>query len=212
VEGITSHNGEAHATVLKNGQSKTARLMVSGLPEPLAVSGTWRLTLEGHRFEKVQEEVSQLKSWTEDPRTEHFSGTGRYEIDFQVPREYVSTSLEAVLELGRVGDVAEVNLNGQPVGVAWMRPYQLNVTEAIRAGTNHLEVLVTNTLINYVSGLAKLPEVPEELVPHYGKTASIYTLGTKAWENHEKNFLPLPPSGLMGPARIVPRRKVVLEL
>jgi hypothetical protein len=212
VEGITSHNGEAHATVLKNGQSKTARLMVSGLPEPLAVSGTWRLTLEGHRFEKVQEEVPQLKSWTDDLRSEHFSGTGRYEIDFQVPREYVSTSLEAMLELGRVGDVAEVNLNGQPVGVAWMQPYQLNVTEAIRAGTNHLEVLVTNTLINYVSGLTKLPEVPEELVPHYGKTANIYTLGTKAWEDHEKNFHPLPPSGMMGPVRIVARRKVVLEL
>jgi len=212
VEGIASHNGEAHATVVKGGQSKTARVVVSGLLEPLVVSGTWRMTIEGYRFEKLQEEVSQLKSWTEDPRTEHFSGTGRYEIDFQVPRGYVNTRLEAMLELGRVGNVAEVNLNGQPVGVAWMQPYQLNVTEAIRAGTNHLEVLVTNTLINYVSGLAKLPEVPEELIPHYGKTANIYTLGTKSWEDHEKNFHPLPPSGLMGPVRIVPRRKVVLEI
>jgi len=212
VEGIASHNGEARATVLKNGQSKTARLMVSGLPEPLAVSGAWRLTLEGHRFEKVQEEVSQLKSWTEDPRFEHFSGTGRYEIDFQVPREYVASGLEAVLELGGVGSVAEVSLNGLAVGVAWMQPYRLEVTEALRAGANRLEVLVTNTLINYISGLLTLPEVPEELVPHYGRTAHLYTLGTEAWENREKNFHPLPPSGLMGPVRIASRRKVVLEL
>jgi len=77
---------------------------------------------------------------------------------------------------------------------------------------NHLEVLVTNTLINYVSGFTTLPEVPEELVPHYGKTTDIYTLGTTAWKEHEKSFAPLPLSGLMGPVRIVARRKVALEL
>ncbi len=32
-----------------------------------------------------------------------------------------------------------------------------------------------------------------------------------AWKEHEKDFHPLPPSGLMGPVRIVPRQKVVLE-
>jgi hypothetical protein len=212
VEGIVNHNGEAHVTVVKNGQSKTAQVLVSGLREPLAVSGTWRMTIEGYRFERLQEEVTQLKSWTEDPRTKHFSGTGRYELDFDVPGEYVSAGLEAVLDLGRVGDVAEVTLNGRTVGVAWMQPYHLDVTEAIRAGANHLEVLVTNTLINYVSGLTTLPEVPEELVPHYGKTTDIYTLGTTVWKEHEENLHPLPPSGLMGPVRIVARRKVALEL
>jgi len=98
------------------------------------------------------------------------------------------------------------------VGAAWTEPYQLEVTKALRAGANHLEVLVTNTLINYVSGLEKLPDVPEELVPHYGTTRDIYTLGTEAWKEREKNFHPLPPSGLMGPVRIVPRRKVLLTL
>ncbi len=51
VEGIVSRNGEAHVTVVRNGQSKTVRVPVSGLPEPLAVSGTWRMTFEGYRFE-----------------------------------------------------------------------------------------------------------------------------------------------------------------
>ncbi len=152
-----------------------------------------------------------MQSWTEDPRTVHLSGTGRYEIDFDVPSEFVSAGMEAVLDLGKVGDVAEVSLNGKAVGVAWMQPYQLDVTEAIRGGTNHLEVLVTNTLINYVSGLTALPDVPDELVPHYGKTVDIYKEGTSAWERQEKNFHPLPPSGLLGPVRIIPRRKVTLE-
>ena len=212
VRGIVTRNGEASATAVKNGQSKTARLTVTGLPEPLAVSGTWRMSLEGYRFPQLKKEVLQLQSWTEDPQTEHFSGTGRYEIDFQVPSEYVNAGLEAVLDVGKVGDVAEVTLNGHAVGVAWMQPHQLDVTEALRSGANHLELQVTNALINYVSGLSKLPDVPEELAPHYGKTTDIYKRGALYWEQFEKNFHPLPPSGLIGPVRIIPRRKVTLEL
>jgi hypothetical protein len=170
------------------------------------------MTLEGYRFPKLQKEVSQLQSWTEDPRTEHFSGTGRYELDFQVPSEYVSVDLEAVLDLGKVGDVAEVTLNGHAVGVAWMQPHQLDVTEAIRSGANHLELLVTNVLINYVSGLTALPDVPEDLIQHYGRTTNIYSRGALYWEHFEKDFHPLPPSGLIGPVRIIPHRKVTLEL
>jgi hypothetical protein len=108
--------------------------------------------------------------------------------------------------------VAEVVLNEKNIGVAWMQPYQLPVTEAIRSGANHLTIFVTNTLINYVSGLSKLPEVPEELVPHYGPTAHLYDSGATEWEQHEKGFRPLPPSGLMGPVRIVPHREIILEL
>lgn len=212
VTGIVSQNGEASATAVKDGQSKTARLTVTGLPEPLTVSGTWRMILEGYRFPKLQKEVSQLQSWTEDPSTQHFSGTGHYELDFEIPSEYVSADLEAVLDLGKVGDVAEVTLNGHAVGVAWMQPYKLQVTEAIRSGTNHLELLVTNVLINYVSGMKTLPDVPEELVPHYGPTANIYTRGALYWEQFEKEFHPLPPSGLIGPVRIIPHRRVTLEL
>jgi len=212
VEGIVSHNGEVHVTAVKNGQSKTAQVMVTDLPEPLTVSGTWHMTIAGYRFDELRKEVLQLQSWTEDPRTEHFSGTGRYELDFEVPNPYVSAGLEAVLDLGKVGDVAEVTLNGQAVGVAWMQPYRLDITRAIRSGANHLELLVTNTLINYVSGLATLLDVPDELVPHYGNTANIYTRGAMVWETQEKNFHPLPPSGLIGPVRIIPLRRLTVEL
>jgi hypothetical protein len=75
-----------------------------------------------------------------------------------------------------------------------------------------LELLVTNVLINYVSGMKTLPDVPEELVPHYGPTANIYTRGAMCWEQFEKEFHPLPPSGLIGPVRIIPHRRVTLEL
>ncbi len=212
VKGVAGQNGEVRVTVIENGQSKTSKAMVSGLPEPLAVTGTWQMVLEGYRFEKLEIQVSQLRSWTEDPQTEHFSGTGRYGLDFEVAARYLDKDLEAMLDLGVVGNVAEVSLNGKPVGVAWMQPYRLDVTEALQSGANHLEILVTNTLINYVAGLKELPGVPEELIPHYGPTVDIYDRGALEWERREKDFHPLPPSGLMGPVRIVPRQRIVVRL
>ena len=212
VKGIAGANGEVRVTVIEKAQSRKAQAAVSGLPEPLAVTGTWQMVLEGYRFEELEKQISQLQSWTEDPQTEHFSGTGRYVLDFQVPAQYVSEELEAVLDLGTVGNIAEVNLNDKPVGVAWMQPYRLDVTEALQSGSNHLEILVTNTLINYVAGMKKLPGVPAELVPHYGPTVDIYHEGTAEWRRREKGFHPLPTSGLVGPVRIISRRKITVHL
>jgi hypothetical protein len=196
---------------MEAGKTRSAEVQVSDLPGALPVSGAWRMVLEAYGFERFEAKVSQLASWTEDPRTRHFSGTGRFELDFQFPAGYVREDLEWVLDLNSVGNVAEVTLNGKAVGVAWMRPYQLDVTEALRGGANHLEILVTNTLINYVSGLERLPDVPPELLPHYGPAVNIYAQGTEV-SRQEIGFHPLPPSGLMGPVQIVPRRRVRLAL
>jgi hypothetical protein len=212
VNGIVSQNGKAQATVMQDGKNRSAEISVSDLAKPYEVSGAWQMVLEGYQFSKLEKTVSKLESWTEDPRSEHFSGTGHYDLDFQLPDEYVSNGTELVLDLGSVGNVAEVIVNGKNVGVAWMQPYQLPVTEALRSGPNHLTILVTNTLINYVSGLSKLPDVPDDLVPHYGTTAHIYDDGAVLWKDCEKGFHPLPPSGLMGPVRIITQRKVTLML
>ena len=211
VKGIAGNNGEVRVAVRERGRSRKAQATVSGLPEPLSVTGAWQMVLEGHAFATVEKQVSQLQSWTEDRRTQHFSGTGRYELDFQVPGRYVSEELEAVLDLGKVGNIAEVTLNGKMVGVAWMHPYRLDVTKALQSGSNHLEILVTNTLINSVAAMKKLPEVPAELVPHYGPTVEIYHQGTAEWEHREKGFHPLPPSGLIGPVRILPKKKILVR-
>jgi hypothetical protein len=212
VTGMVTSNGKARVTLVENGKSRNAEISVADLAKPYEVNGAWQMMLEGYQFSKLEKTVSKLESWTEDPRSEHFSGTGRYEIDFQLPGEYVRNGVELFLDLGSVGNVAEVVLNGRNVGVAWMQPYQLPVTEAVRSGANHLTILVTNTLINYVSGMNKLPDVPEDLVPHYGTTTHLYDSGAEEWEKHEKGFHPLPPSGLMGPVRIIPQRNVTLTL
>jgi hypothetical protein len=105
-----------------------------------------------------------------------------------------------ILDLGKVGTIAEVELNGKNVGVAWMAPHRLDITRAARAGKNQLVVLVTDTLIHHVSGLAEPPEVPVELQPRLGQAnPAIYVHSRRVPEMSETN---LPLSGLMGPVQI----------
>jgi hypothetical protein len=43
--------------------------------------------------------------------------------------------------------MAEVIINGQSIGVAWKTPYQHEISNALRAGSNKIEIKVKNLLI-----------------------------------------------------------------
>ena len=210
--GLASSNGLVKVSAISADRKITGSTLVRGLPAPYTLAGTWKMELEGYKFEKVVEQMQQLRSWTEDPRTKTFSGTGHYSLSFEPPEGFLDADSEVYLDLGVVGNVAAVEVNGQHAGVVWMRPYTVHVTELLHAGENRVEVRVTNTLINHVSQLDELPGVPEALVPHYGKTAHIYKLGAGIWEHREKDFSPLPSSGLLGPVIMFARRRVKVEL
>ena len=172
------------------------------LDEVLLVSGIWQMKLEGYGFETYETTLEVLASWTDTPRTRHFSGTGRYQIEFEVPARRVEAGTRVLLDLGEVGNLAEVELNGQAAGVAWMHPYRLDVSRLLRAGSNTLVLRVSDALINYVSGLKEPTEVPEELQARLGKAnAEIYPEGGSA--KQEMSETDLPPSGLIGPVRLV---------
>ncbi len=109
-------------------------------PESFPIAGPWRMKLAGYGFETFETNVAVLASWTDLPRTRHFSGTGRYQIEFTLPSDWRADRGRFLLDLGRVGNIAEVELNGQPAGVAWMAPYRLDVSRAIHAGQNRLVV------------------------------------------------------------------------
>lgn len=180
--------------------ARPAPVMLAG-PEPLPIAGEWKMKLEGYGFETLETTISRLASWTDAERTRHFSGTGRYEIEFDLPAARLANGARLTLDLGKVGNIAEVELNGQAVGVAWMAPHRLDITRAARPGKNQLVVLVTNTLINYVSGLKAPPEVPVELQPRLGKAdPAIYPQSKLAYR--EMGETDLPPSGLIGPVTL----------
>ena len=45
-----------------------------------------------------------------------------------------------MLDLGEVREVAEVRVNGKDLGVVWTKPARVNITSAVKAGANELEV------------------------------------------------------------------------
>src|SRR5690606_29477204 len=56
------------------------------------------------------------------------------------------------LDLGDVAKVADVWLNGKPLGITWTPPYRYDVTDLLTAGKNTLKVDVVNTWSNRIIG------------------------------------------------------------
>jgi hypothetical protein len=201
---LAGENGVYTVTRVDGKKERTQSIVVDGIPAPYNITGDWQLALEGKGFPRRVTTLSRLNSWTETPETKHFSGTGEYAIRFDLPSYYIADDLRLMLTVGDVGNIAEVELNGQTVGVCWMRGQSLDISNVVNVGSNHLKILVTNTLINRVAGLKEMPPVPEHLQPHFGQGL------------HDKSplgrtiigFEPLPRSGLMGPVKIQALREV----
>jgi len=177
-------------------------IRVEGIPAPYIIAGEWRLTLGD-----LRKQVRDLESWTDDPATRHFSGTGIYEISFDLPASYIAPDLRLELSLGDLGNIAEIELNGMPAGVVWMRGQTPDVTGQLRPGENQMRVKVTNTLINRASAWKTAPPLPPDLAAVYGRGLHDGASGMRDLYN----FSPLPRSGLLGPVTITPLKKVRLR-
>lgn len=148
------------------------KVRVSDPLEPIALDGDW-----GFRLEREGEVTLQrpLGSWVDVAPT--FSGTATYTKTVELAPE----DLEARrirLDLGDVDDLAEVTVNGETLPVAYWAPYVVDVTDQLHAGTNTIEVAVTNTLANErnqkrSSGLLG----PVSLVPLADVTAPLARVG-----------------------------------
>ena len=91
------------------------------------------------------------------------------------------------MDLGDVKNLAEVTVNGQPLGVVWKNPYRVEVTNALKAGGNKVEIKVINLWVNRLIGDAQ-PGVTNKIT---------YT----AMPFYQANS-PLQSSGLLGPVKI----------
>lgn len=100
----------------------------------------------------------QLPNITGARELPHFSGHIKYEAEFELEKmkpgdeERDGTTGDGkqadssciYLDLGEVGEIAEVSVNGTYVGVKLIPPYRFDVTDVIKPGVNSLCVTVTN--------------------------------------------------------------------
>jgi hypothetical protein len=101
---------------------------------------------------KIQ--MAKLESWTahSDNGVKYFSGTATYGKTMQVPGDWLKPKVRIVLDLGTVKDMAEVLINGRSAAQLWKPPFRADITGFLKAGTNRLEIKITNQWTNRLIG------------------------------------------------------------
>lgn len=120
----------------------------TGIPifskERIELNLDWKV----HDLEGDEVEVPGLSDWAQCRGRKLFSGTLSYkaELVIEVPADEIS------LDLGRVGDIAEVLLNDKSVGVRMWAPYSFSLGRLLAEDPHRLEVRVTNSMANAYEG------------------------------------------------------------
>jgi len=113
-----------------------------------------------------------------DTAVKYFSGTTTYHTAFPLPKG-VKPGAPLKIDLGQVGDVAEVFVNGQPAGIVWKAPYSLDIGSLVKKGDNSVEVRVANLWVNRLIGDAQpgAQKVTFTAAPTYTADAPLRTSG-----------------------------------
>ncbi|MDR8391167.1 hypothetical protein NC796_08465 [Aliifodinibius sp. S!AR15-10] len=155
------------------------------------VEGAWKVDFNADRGGPEQPvEFRNLTDWvnSQDSTIRNYSGTATYHNSFDwLPAD--DTGKRVWLDLGKVANLAEVNVNGENCGVTWTEPYRVEITDALKPGHNELTIEVTNTWKNRIMADHDLPA--EQRVSYLTDPVPYLLEGE-----------PLEESGLLGPVRI----------
>jgi hypothetical protein len=181
-------------------------------PPPLEISGAWDLSFPPNWGAPPQVTLPKLMSWTEstDSGVKYFSGTATYTKVIEIPAAALGKHHALWLDLGRVKNLAEVTLNGKPLGILWKPPFRVDITGAAQRGKNKLEIKVTNLWPNRLIGDEQLPPDcewdgkhlkawPQWLLDNQPSPTGRLTFTT--WHHWNKDDA-LLESGLLGPVQI----------
>jgi hypothetical protein len=134
----------------------------ANFPDPellVRIDTPWEVSFDkAKRGPEDPVKMTTLIDWSHSPdeRIKFYSGKAVYRNSFRsVKTEPGETTW---LNLGRVGVMAEVKINGQMAGGVWSSPWRVNITEFIRDGENEVEISVVNNWVNRLIGDSRLPE------------------------------------------------------
>jgi (4-O-methyl)-D-glucuronate---lignin esterase len=193
---------------------ETVTVSVLTVPEPMQIQSPWTVTFPEGWGAPSQIQLERLIPLNEhaDSGVKYFSGTATYQCEFDVPAELFGENRRIKLDLGAVEVMAEVTLNGQPMGVLWKPPFEIDVTSILLKGQNSLEIKVANLWVNRLIGDQQLPPDGErnqrgtlKSWPQWlldGKPSPTGRFAFTTWELWRKDD-PLVQSGLIGPVRLV---------
>lgn len=179
---------ESVFVVFSDGSGEMAKVVTPSQQSILIPSiKHWKVTFEDGRGAPEQIEMDSLTPLNsyEQAGIRYYSGISTYSTEFNFDKA-LHAGDDLWLDLGDIGDVAEVYLNGQRMDTVWHAPFKVKVDGALLAGSNSLTVKVANLWVNRLIG-DKQPgaeKVAWVAAPTYQADA------------------PLRPSGLLGPVSL----------
>lgn len=157
----------------------------------LAIEAPWKVNFQEKRGAPQSATFDKLISWSEhgDSGIRYFSGTAAYQNTFNMAP--LAKGVRYVLDLGEVKNLAEVIVNGKNMGILWKTPFKADITEALRSGSNNIEIRVTNLWVNRLIGDAQ------------AGVKNKVTFTTMPFYQAHSTLL---PSGLLGPVRVLAKQ------
>ena len=141
---------------------------------------------------KQMTDIRPWTSYTEDPATQSFSGTGVYTSSFTIKNK----AADYLLQLDKLYESARIIINGKDAGLIWSLPYELRVGKYLKEGKNTISIEVCNLMANRIREMDRKGE---------------------PWRNyHEINFVNInytqfdaaqwkvQPSGIDGEVKLIP--------
>ena len=153
------------------------------------INTPWQVTFQEKRGAPASAQFDKLINLADsnEDGIKYFSGVATYTNSIDVTEEQLNAD-QLLLDLGQVGVMAEVTINGKNLGVYWKTPYRIAIKDALQVGKNNIEVKVTNLWINRLIG-DSMPGVTEKVTwsqyPFYNPNSA------------------MSPSGLIGPVNLL---------
>jgi hypothetical protein len=205
-------------------------LTVPHVEQSTILTGPWTIRFPANQGAPTAVTLPKLISWPEHANSgiRYFSGTATYVKDFDLPAPLFSgmnalrgEDRVVILDLGHVKNFARVRVNGKELAVLWKEPFQVDISNAVRRGTNHLEVAITNLWPNRLIGDEQLPSDVEwngqklkgwpgwmmSGLPRPDNGRLTFT----TWRFYRRSST-LLESGLLGPVSIRTAKRLVLPL
>jgi hypothetical protein len=206
---------------------RTLAAEIKPLPPPIPVQGPWELSFPPHLGAPDRVTLDRLISWSShtNPGVKYFSGTASYKKLVAVPSTFLAADRQVYLDLGTVQVIAEVSVNGLDCGVLWKPPFVADISKAVKAGDNLVEIKVVDLWANRLIGDEQLPddcrwlpaqadggqglaEWPRWLLE--GKPSPTGRVTFTTWKHWAKNSA-LLESGLLGPVILRVADRVALS-
>ncbi len=154
------------------------------------VDGAWEVAFQSNRGAPEKATFDALHSWhtDADAGVKYFSGTATYTKTIEAPAAWFKPGTNLWLDLGDVKNLADVTVNGKPLGIVWKEPFRINLAGAMKPGANVLVIRVANLWVNRLIG----DQQPGATKKYTYTARQFYTAGS-----------PLLPSGLLGPVQVL---------